>query len=233
MKLIKVVGAGIALAIAFVAVGVAAVCPRRCQCLWRDAKITVDCASANLASVPDNVEPQTQVLNLSRNDIPALSSRQFARFGLTNLQRIVVRGCSLTRIDGHALYGLDNLVELDMADNLLDSVPSSTLNSDVPSLMSLNMRSNHIEVIESSAFHKLSFLQKLDLSKNWISVVQRDAFAGLNSLQRLYLHANRLATIDAINLPKSLHGITIHDNRYVYLFNRGVTRVMKIKYASL
>ena len=37
-------------------------CPRKCSCIWRDAKITVDCSNKGLAGIPSNVDPSTQVL---------------------------------------------------------------------------------------------------------------------------------------------------------------------------
>ena len=47
------------------AVGLAgAKCPRKCSCIWRDAKITVDCADKGLAGIPSNVDPSTQVRQL-------------------------------------------------------------------------------------------------------------------------------------------------------------------------
>ncbi len=55
-------------------------CPRKCECLWRSAKITVDCSGQGLRQVPGaGVEPQTQVLNISGNRIAALEARQFLR----------------------------------------------------------------------------------------------------------------------------------------------------------
>ena len=36
-------------------------CPRKCSCIWRDAKITVDCSNKGIAGIPSNVDPSTQV----------------------------------------------------------------------------------------------------------------------------------------------------------------------------
>ena len=36
-------------------------CPRKCQCIWRDSKITVDCSDQELAAIPTTVEANTQV----------------------------------------------------------------------------------------------------------------------------------------------------------------------------
>ena len=52
------------LVVVALAVGLAgAKCPRKCSCIWRDAKITVDCADKGLAGIPSNVDPSTQVRN--------------------------------------------------------------------------------------------------------------------------------------------------------------------------
>ena len=67
------------------------------------------------------------------------------------------------------------------------------------------------------AFHRLAQLIRLDLSACQISVIESGAFEGLLSLQRVYLHANHLSTISANNLPSSLHGISVHDNRYMFI----------------
>ena len=94
-------------------------CPRKCECLWRDAKITVDCGGQGLKAVPSDVDSATQVLNISGNSSPALAGLQFSRFGLTNLQRISATRVGLAQVDGKAFQGLTNLVELDLAGNVL------------------------------------------------------------------------------------------------------------------
>ena len=155
-------------------------CPRKCECLWRDSKITVDCSNAGLAAVPDTVEPTTQVLNASHNNIPHLPARVFSRVSLTNLQRVSFERCGLSQIDGHAFHGLANLVELDLSYNRLLDVPSAALNEvDVPSLMTLSLSGNRgILHLAPEAFLGLTYLQKLDLSNCAIEHIPQGAFAG-------------------------------------------------------
>ena len=81
-----------------------------------------------------------------------------------------------------------------------------------------SLSSNKIEAIRTRALHGLGQLTKLDLSGNRISAVEAGAFEGLDSLQRIYLHSNRLTTLSARDLPVSLHGISVHENRYVIFF---------------
>ena len=97
-------------------------CPRKCQCIWRDSKITVDCSNQTLASIPTTVERNTQVLNVSGNDIPIFGRAHFSRLGLINLQRVSCARCNLVSVDPKAFLGLTNLVELDLSNNKLSEV---------------------------------------------------------------------------------------------------------------
>lgn len=112
----------ICISMSHVVASVASTCPRKCECIWRDAKITVDCSNQGLGSVPTDVDVSSQVLNVSGNHIPLFNGRQFSRFGLTNLQRISASNCGLGQIDGHAFQGLTNLVELNLDNNNLAEV---------------------------------------------------------------------------------------------------------------
>ena len=57
--------AALLLLTALAVVGLAgAKCPRKCSCIWRDAKITVDCSNKGLAGIPSNVDPSTQVISI-------------------------------------------------------------------------------------------------------------------------------------------------------------------------
>ena len=67
--------------------------------------------------------------------------------------------------------------------------------------------------VRGMTFHRLAHLIRLDLSTCQISVIESGAFDGLLAIQRIYLHGNHLSTISAGDLPPSLHGISVYDNR--------------------
>ncbi len=69
-------------------------------------------------------------------------------------------------------------------------------------------------MISFSLPHRLSHLQKLDLSDCQVRTIERGAFEGLDHLQRMHLHGNRLSALDAKDIPPSLHGISVHGNRF-------------------
>ena len=63
------------------------------------------------------------------------------------------------------------------------------------------------------AFHRLAYLIRLDLSACQISVIEAGALDGLEAIKRIFLHGNHLVTLSARDLPPSLHGISVYDNR--------------------
>ncbi len=87
----------------------------------------VECKNQALETLPDSIDPETQVLDISGNKLGFLPQDAFRRAGLLNLQRIHVRNSRLTQIDPGAFNELKNLVEIDLGDNLLTSVPSLAL----------------------------------------------------------------------------------------------------------
>lgn len=74
-------------------------CPSVCTCRWKSGKKTANCESQSLKSIPANIDPETQILDLSRNNFErehseysahqtVLSNRIFYNLNLNNLQRI-------------------------------------------------------------------------------------------------------------------------------------------------
>jgi Leucine-rich repeat (LRR) protein len=89
------------------------------------------------------VERNTQVLNISGNDIPIFGRAHFSRLGLINLQRVSCARCNLVSVDAKAFLGLTNLVELDLSNNKLVEVSKSfTFNVEGSSKLSFGY-SNH------------------------------------------------------------------------------------------
>ena len=71
--------------------------------------------------------------------------------GLTDLQRLYISRCKLSKLDDTAFKGLSNLVELDLTHNDLNMVPSHALHH-VPLLMRLQMSHNPITNLTDGAF---------------------------------------------------------------------------------
>ncbi|KAH8377680.1 hypothetical protein KR093_006631, partial [Drosophila rubida] len=191
-------------------------CQTVCACKWKGGKQTVECIGRLLIQIPENIDPNTQVLDMSGNKLQTLANEQFVRANLLNLQKLYLRNCKIGEIERETFKGLTNLVELDLSQNLLVSVPSLAL-SYISSLRELTLASNHIHKIEAQAFGSTPSLHKLDLSHCDIQTISAQAFAGLQGLTLLRLNGNKLSEL----LPKTietlsrLHGIELHDNPWL------------------
>lgn len=174
----------------------------------------MECGGQQLPTIPEGMDPGTQVLNFSGNALQVLQSERFLRMDLLNLQKIYLSRNQLIRINEKAFRGLTNLVELDLAENSLQNVPSETF-QDYTSLMRLSLSGNPIRELKTSAFRHLSFLTTLELSNCHIERIENEAFVGMDNLERLRLDGNRIGFIQGQHiLPKSLHDISLQSNRW-------------------
>lgn len=185
-----------------------------CTCKWKGGKQSVECGDKFLTDLPEGIDPGTQVLNFTGNNLQYLMSERFFKMGLINLQKIFLPRNQLSRINDRAFRGLSNLVELDLSENILTAIPSETF-SDYTSLMRLILNGNPIRELKSNAFKHLSFLTTLELSNCQLSHVEDEAFLGLDNLEWLKLDGNLISKIVGHHiLPQSLHGIDMQDNRW-------------------
>lgn len=191
-------------------------CQTVCACKWKGGKQTVECIDRALIAIPENIDPNTQVLDMSGNNLQILPRDTFIKTNLVNLQKIYLRNCRLGQIDDDAFKGLTNLVELDLSHNLLTGIPSATL-VHIPSLRELTMASNPIQKVDSHAFRMTHSLTKLDLSHCDIQTIAPEAFKGLNSLHSLKLNGNKLYELRprTIETLSKLHGVELHDNPWL------------------
>ena len=191
-------------------------CANECFCKWKGGKRTVECLDRALTNIPNTIDPETQVLDISNNPIKTLPKNIFNQVQLTNLQRLYLRGCRIDRIDDDALSGLTNLIELDLSRNQLSSVPSASL-VQAPFLRDLVLAHNPLEKIYSNTFKKAPNLVKLDLSHTKLIDLEPKAFQGLEHLETLKLNNNYLSTLhlgtfDPLNKVTS---IELHENPWI------------------
>jgi len=188
-------------------------CPSVCTCRWKNGKRWVECKNQGQISIPDSIDPEIQVLDMSGNSLNILPREVFARRGLLNLQKLKLSQCKIGQIDPTAFRGLTNLVELDLSHNLLTSVPTPTF-SDIPYLRELLLNNNPLQKLEAHAFEMVPQLVTLDVSGCQIKKVAARSFSNIERLQHLHIHNNKIAelrnkTVDSIS---GLHSITLHGN---------------------
>jgi len=188
-------------------------CPVVCVCKWKNGKQSVECRDRLLIIVPPGIDAATQVLDMSGNNLQILAAGTFHRAGLLNLQRVYMSQCRIGQIDGRALKGLTNVVEIDLSRNMLTAVPSATL-ADVPLLRDLSLANNPIQKIEPDAFRNSAGLVRLDMSGCELHAVAATAFTGIDRLETLKLGNNRLTGLLAgtVETLDKVHGVELHEN---------------------
>lgn len=196
--------------------GLSGSCPIVCACKWKGGKQTVECIDRGQISIPENVDPETQVLDMSGNNLQILPRETFKRAGLINLQRVYLKSCRIGQIDDQAFRGLTNLIELDLSQNLLTAIPSGTF-QDVPFLRDLVLSHNPIQKIDSHAFQYVPGLVRLDLSHCDLQMIAPKAFEGVELLESLKLNGNKLTELRprTVETLRRLHGVELHDNPWL------------------
>lgn len=191
-------------------------CPTVCVCKWKSGKQTVECLDRQLINIPENIDPSTQVLDMSGSNLQTLPGETFQRAELLNLQRLFLRNCRLGQIDDKAFEGLTNLIELDLSHNLLTSVPSATFFY-ITSLRDLTLASNPISKIESHAFSNILSLTKLDVSHCDLQSISASAFEKLDALHSLKLNGNKLSElrVKTVETLSKLHWVELHENPWL------------------
>jgi hypothetical protein len=191
-------------------------CPTVCICKWKGGKQTVECLDRQLINIPENIDPSTQVLDMSGSNLQILTGETFQRAELLNLQKLFLRNCRLGQIDDRAFEGLTNLIELDLSHNLLTSVPAATFQY-ITSLRDLTLASNPIQKIESHAFNNVPSLTKLDVSHCELQSISASAFESLDALHSLKLNGNKLSELRSktVDTLSKLHWVELHDNPWL------------------
>lgn len=122
------------------------------------------CSGTNMDTVPQDLNPQLQRLDISHNIIGYVSD----------------------------MAGYPNLIDLKISHNLILDLGSNCFqNSHM--MISMDISHNSLGRIEYSDFNGLRSLVTLDLSSNQIDYISRGAFSSLTHLQTLNLASNRLA----------------------------------------
>lgn len=129
---------------------------------------------------------------------------------MTNLQKLHLAECKISFVADEAFAQLTNLVDLDLSNNNLLSVPVKSFEPIRHSLRKLYLANNPIQAIEANSFNSLKHLETLDLRNCQLSLLKPNAFYGLNSLSDLKLADNKLTQMP-MNVIVDLHENTILD----------------------
>ncbi|KAM4694952.1 trophoblast glycoprotein [Discoglossus pictus] len=180
-------------------------CPASCEC--SEAARTVKCVNKNLSELPQNLPPYVRNLFITGNRISDLHEGAFKQpQPLTELTTLSLSGNRLQRLDNNVFSNLPSLTQLDLSNNVLESMSHLTFqgtgNGSSP-LLELNLsnslynRSFMYEMERALQSGALKRLHKLDLVGNNFKYLPQGIFNALPSLRHLDLSNNSLVGLTA------------------------------------
>ena len=188
-------------------------CPDGCTCKWISGKKSAICKGANFKSIPTNLSPEIQMLDLSYNSMKTLNSNVLKIHQLLSLHKLYFKSCGIKEVDRNAFSGLTILIELDLSDNDISIIHQGTFTGNYR-LRLLILSGNPITKLLPRTFPPLQYLQKLYLSNCELSSISQSAFRSVTNLELLDLSGNNLTTL--VNEPflplLKLKTFSIHDN---------------------
>ncbi|KAK1906617.1 Leucine-rich repeat-containing G-protein coupled receptor 5 [Dissostichus eleginoides] len=209
-------------------------CPARCRCSVDGLLHRADCSDLGLRETPGNLSVFTSYLDLSMNNLTALTSGALSNLhfleelrlagndlsiiprgafsGLYNLKVLRLDANHISSIPSGCFSGLRSLRHLWLDDNSLTEVPAAALN-ELPALQAMTLALNHISHVPDYAFSKLDRLVVLHLNNNRIVSTGTNCFHGLHSLETLDLNYNSLVEFPtAIRSLGHLKELGFHSN---------------------
>lgn len=162
-------------------------CPSPCVCLKFQGLWSAYCNRTGIQEVPKGIPANTQLLDLSENNIQHIPKDAFS--GLNDLQELdlALNGLVESSISPGAL-DLPNLVAMELSGNMFSTIPKY-LPRNITTLWFLY---NKLTTLTDDSFVNYRDLNYLDVSNNHLSTIEPLAFSGLTKLQTLYVPFNKL-----------------------------------------
>lgn len=165
----------------------------------------------------DSLKHNLKTLDLSHNRMSFLPEKTF--YGLSNLSSLNLAFNGIGRSEeeegvlrNNSFVHLTSLTELNLESNQIHSLQSHTFLGLENSLESLDLSSNHLEIIPTTALSILSKLSRLSISRNRIIVLTNNCLQGLSDLKTFVLKNDdnlRAIEVDAFSSNPLLEKISL------------------------
>ncbi|XP_043933345.1 asporin isoform X2 [Protopterus annectens] len=132
------------------------VCPFGCQCFMR----VVQCSDLGLTSVPENIPPDTLMIDLQNNKITEIKENDFK--GLKSLYALFLLNNRISKIHPKAFQSTKKLQLVYLSHNRLTQIPSNLPKS----LAEFRIHDNKIKKVQKEAFKGMKALHVLEMSAN-------------------------------------------------------------------
>ncbi|KAL3289714.1 hypothetical protein HHI36_023114 [Cryptolaemus montrouzieri] len=191
-------------------------CPSYCDCdIFLNFR-RATCVNKTLVVIHLDLPIQTQILDISYNQISQLDDYDFSKNNLVELKFLNISHNKLSQVNVYAFDRLRELITLDLSYNAMQYILPKWFEC-MPKLEHLFLRGNYFG--DMSYLLKYSFnsksLKTLDLSKSYISYLKSDVFK-LPNLEYLDLSENQLISLSQkiINPLRSLKVLKINGNSF-------------------
>lgn len=180
------------------------VCFFGCQCHLR----VVQCSDLNLAKVPQNLPPDTTLLDLQNNRITEIKDDDFKN--LKNLHTLILVNNKISKISPGAFTPLVKLQRLYLSKNHLKELPEKMPKT----LQELRAHENEISKVRKSVFNGLNQMVVIELGTNPLksSGIENGAFQGMKSLSYIRIADTNITAIPQ-GLPTSLTELHLDGNK--------------------
>lgn len=175
-----------------------------CDCkISENGQKVVECTNSSFTGIPENVSAETQVFDLSNNIITELKKDAFSLAGLTNLEILIARGCSIELVDKDAFRHLKILAKLDLSNNNIHELFFGTFHHTF-CLREIILNGNPVQTLQTGLFGSTKSLRVVKLGGCQISHIEPKTFCDNITELDLDLIGNRLSNID----PEVFHSIS-------------------------
>nr|XP_054772950.1 leucine-rich repeat and immunoglobulin-like domain-containing nogo receptor-interacting protein 3 [Lytechinus pictus] len=156
--------------------------PGDCDFTNYDSRKEIRCGSSNLASIPNNIPADTQILRLELNCITSISATDLSH--MVNLKRLTLYNNLISSIDVNAFENHRDLQVLNLKYNRISYINGRTFRN-TQKLTELNLDNNILQSLENDTFSSLSKLNELELDGNPLQSLPDGIFDGLTNLALL------------------------------------------------
>ncbi|XP_065365604.1 relaxin receptor 2 [Calliphora vicina] len=192
------------------------------------------CRNQQLTAIPANL-PYNDVamLDLTGNNFTHLSESFLDNLPTT--EELVLKLCSITTMDSHALRQLSNVPvrTLYLDENKIEWLPEN-LFAKGNHLKTLILSGNRLNILHEYDFIYLEELLELDLRGNCLETFNAYIFEPLQKLEVLYLNRNHIKQLESGMFPtlKYLHTLSLADNS-ISSIERNTFTFPRLKYLFL
>ncbi|XP_055906101.1 leucine-rich repeat and immunoglobulin-like domain-containing nogo receptor-interacting protein 2 [Eupeodes corollae] len=160
-------------------------CPNNCIC--QNYNTNVSCSGMDLTTIPTDIPPTAERLDLSHNKITEIPVGVFS--SNSKLKEINLDGNMIAHIDKEVFSSLPNLDYLSLANNKLTDVAADTF-TEASELRVLNLSNNSIVLPTEGSFLNQPVLRELLLRNSSLTELYDETFSNLSGLHVLKMDGN-------------------------------------------